>query len=146
MLHPLFLRWRGSITSLSHSFLISGSEYCLDFLLAINWVTFALFVEAARLVGSFALKLSTCLAIFSLTLYDHGFHLQSLVDPNFLFSVTQSSFETFCKTGKIFRSIVKFPIKESHKFHIWGNKFKSKSYFLPWHCVFLHLNCCNLGS
>ena len=94
-------------------------------------MTFALFVEAARLVGSFALKFSTCLAIFSLTVYDHGFHLQSLVDPKLPLSVTQSSFETFAKLEKYFAALLSSQLRKATNFISEGTSSKVKVISLP---------------
>ena len=82
-------------------------------------------------MGSFALKLSTCLAIFSLTVYDHGFHLQSLVDPNLLFSVAQSSFETFAKLEKYFAALLSSPLRKASNFISEGTSSKVKVTSFP---------------
>lgn len=71
----LFLRWRGFIIFLLYSFLISGLNFCFDFLFVINWVIFVFFVEVVRLVGSFVLKFFICLVIFNFIVYDYGFYL-----------------------------------------------------------------------
>ena len=79
---------------------IKGSNSCLEFLFAMNRFILVLCVDFARLEGRLSLNFKTCLAMFSLCLYGHGFHLQSGVVPNLPFNDMHSSFDTFAKLEK----------------------------------------------
>lgn len=77
-----------------------GSNSCLDFLLAMNWVTLLLWVDFARLGEILSLNFDTCLAMSSLCWYGQGFHLQFGMFPNLPFNVVQSAFDTLAKLEK----------------------------------------------
>ena len=70
----LFFKWRGSTTSLSQRLPIKGSNSCLEFLFAMDRVILVLCVDFARVGGRLSLNFKTCLPMFSLCLYGHGFH------------------------------------------------------------------------